>query len=60
MIINRILRIRYPYYYFSQIKKTRPPSYGEYLQTEKVRNKEKRIKIISEWYKYLKKDRDYK
>lgn len=31
----------------------RPISYGEYLRKEVVRNKEKRLKVIKQWYDFI-------
>jgi hypothetical protein len=56
MHYTKILTNRIPYYYHEIIKNKTvkpPPSYGEYLKKEVKRDKNKRLKIIKEWYDYI-------
>ena len=58
MYISRIINNRVPFYVNdilnTHIKnKIRPKSYGEYLKTEKKRDKNKRIEVIKKWYNYI-------
>lgn len=56
MFNSIILRSRLPYYYhkiyYRNVKKP-PISFGQYLRKEEKRNKEKRKKVIKEFYDYI-------
>ena len=42
-------------FFFKRIIKNmiKPPPYSKYLKTERKRDKNQRIKAITEWYRYL-------